>query len=414
MQDGRRTEVISIKSRVSQRRTRDFSKGVFTLQDFPVLNKYVLVRVDFNVPLDKKGRVKDDFKIQQALPTIEYIVKQGGVPVLLSHLGRPVGREKRFSMKQVSKSLQRLTKYQVIKCGDCVGKEVSRVVREARKGSMVLLENVRFHPEEEKNDFSFARSLAGLADFFVMDAFGTMHREHASVVGIPDYLPSAMGFLVQKELEVFDALMNQPKHPFVAILGGAKISTKIGVIEQLAKKVDSILVGGAMALTFYKAQGYCVGKSFVEDTALAIAKKLQKNVVLPSDFVVSASLKGKGSVVVYDKIPENSAAYDIGPKTVQEYKDVLAQAKMVFWNGPLGLFEEKQFARATSQIAQYLTTLHAKVVIGGGETADAVHGLEDKLTHVSTGGGAALELLEKGTLPGIIALRNSYKKYIKK
>lgn len=392
------------------------SKKYFSIKDFDYSGKRVLVRVDYNVPLDEKGRVVDDFRIRESLPTIEYIVRQGGVPIVVSHLGRPTGVDENLRLDGVARALQRLTKYKVVKCDDTVGENVEKTLEEVVNGTIVLLENIRFYAGEEENDLNFARRLADLADYVVLDAFGVMHRAHASVVGVQKYLPSAAGFLVEKEIEML-SMLDKPKRPYVVVWGGKKISDKIDVIKVLRKKADLVLVGGAMTCTFLRAVGYDMGASFVEDTKLGLARALYKKgkMALPSDVVVAKSPNKKGKNVDKEEVLSSDVIYDIGPATRRSYCAVLKKAKTVFWNGPMGLFEKKEFSHGSREMANCIVKYVKTSIIGGGETADMIKkfGLERKFSHVSTGGGAALEFL-CGKLPGIVALEKNYKKFKKR
>jgi len=388
-----------------------------TVKDIALKGKKVIVRVDFNVPLDENRNITDDRRIVAALPTIEYILKQNVAKVILmSHLGRPkgTGPEAEFKLDTVAKQLEKLLKQKVLYLPDCVGTEVKSAIDRATE-KVVLLENLRFHKAEEKNDPAFAKQLAELADIYVNDAFGTAHRAHASTAGITQYLPSVAGFLIEKELQYLGEAINNPKRPLVVILGGAKVSDKIELIKNLLKKADSILIGGGMAYTFLKAQGIPIGDSKLEadkvDLAkelIAEAKKANVNLGLTQDFVIASSFESNEAKIV-DKIPDGWQSLDIGPKTRQAFKDVLAKAKTVVWNGPVGVFERDVYANGTKEIANYLAGLKGiTTIIGGGDSAAAVSkfGLEDKMTHISTGGGASLEFLEGKELPGVAALNN--------
>ena len=383
-----------------------------TVRDVDVQGKRVLVRVDFNVPL-AEGKVADDTRIRAALPTIRYLIDQGARVILMSHLGRPKGQVKEeLRMAPVAARLSELLGQPVLTADDCIGPQVQALVKELKPGQVLLLENTRFHPEERKNDPDFARELASLAEVYVNDAFGTAHRAHASTEGVTHYLPAVAGFLMEKEIEFLGKALESPEHPFVAILGGAKISDKIGVIENLLGKVDVLLIGGGMANTFFKAQGYDVGESLVEDESLDTAREMlarsQGKLVLPVDAVVADafSADAQSKVVGVDAVPAGWRILDIGPRTVALFKDKLAGAKTVVWNGPMGVFEFPKFATGTVEIAKSLAELDAMTIIGGGDSVAAVYqaGLANKMTHISTGGGASLEFLEGKTLPGIAAL----------
>jgi len=383
-----------------------------TVRDVDVRGKRVLVRVDFNVPL-AEGKVADDTRIRAALPTIRYLIEQGARVILMSHLGRPKGQVKEeLRMAPVAARLSELLGQPVLTADDCIGPQVQALVKELKPGQVLLLENTRFHPEERKNDPDFARELASLAEVYVNDAFGTAHRAHASTEGVAHYLPAVAGFLMEKEIEFLGKALESPEHPFVAILGGAKISDKIGVIENLLGKVNVLLIGGGMANTFFKAQGYDVGESLVEDESLDTARemlaKAGDKLVLPVDVVVADAFAAdaQSKIVGVDAVPAGWRILDIGPRTVALFKDKLAGAKTVVWNGPMGVFEFPKFATGTVEIAKALAELDAMTIIGGGDSVAAVYqaGLADKMTHISTGGGASLEFLEGKTLPGIAAL----------
>ena len=381
-----------------------------TVADVEVKGKRVLMRVDFNVPIED-GRITDDRRIVQALPTIRNVLDRAGRLVLMSHLGRPKGGpDPRFSLKPVARRLGELLGKDVRFVDDCIGPKVEKAVNELRDGQPLLLENLRFHPEEEKNDTNFAKQLAKLGDVYVNDAFGTAHREHASTFGVPQAMqgkPRVIGFLIQKELKFLGDAISNPKRPFVAILGGAKVSDKIKVIEQLLTKADTLLIGGAMAYTFFLAQGKQVGKSLVERDKVDLARKLLdrggSRIRLPVDTVVAAAPSDTAQTqVVAGDIPADMEGFDIGPRTRQQYKAEIAKAKTIIWNGPMGMFEKKPFAEGTREVAQAVADATAKngvvSIIGGGDSAAAIEqmGLADKVSHVSTGGGASLEFLEKG------------------
>lgn len=383
-----------------------------TVKDINVTGKRVLVRVDFNVPL-AEGKVADDTRLRAALPTIQYLLDQGAKVILMSHLGRPKGKVvEELRMDPVAERLSELLGRPVRKLDDCVGDAVKAAVAEMRPGDVILLENTRFHPEERKNDPDFAKKLAELADVFVNDAFGTAHRAHASTVGVAQYLPAVAGLLMEKELNFLGKALESPERPFVALLGGAKISDKIGVIENLLTRVDALLIGGGMANTFLKAQGYEVGQSLVEDESLGVAKELLERagekLALPVDAVVADRFAADAAskAVPVDEVPPDWRILDIGPRTVELFKEKLAEARTVVWNGPLGVFEFPKFAVGTEAIARFLADLEATTIIGGGDVVAAVRraGVADRITHVSTGGGAALEFLEGKELPGVAAL----------
>ncbi|MBN1871571.1 MAG: phosphoglycerate kinase [Candidatus Omnitrophica bacterium] len=386
-----------------------------TIKDLEVKNKRVIVRVDFNVPLDEHIRITDDSRIKGALPTIKYLIEHGAKVILMSHLGRPKGKVKdEFRLTPVAERLSALLGINVKKTDDCIGKEVSDAANSLKAGEVLLLENLRFHVEEEKNDPAFAKQLASLADIYVNDAFGTCHRAHASTEGITKYLPSVAGFLVSKEIEYFEKATKNPDKPYIAILGGAKVSDKIDVITNLSKKVDAILIGGAMAYTFLKSLGVNIGNSKLEEDKIDLAKEILSNakskgvnIILPADHVIADKIDANAHTETVDKeIPEGKIGLDIGPKTVKKFEDVLGKAKTVIWNGPVGFFEIKPFSKGTEEIARFLSNSAATTIIGGGDTAAAVYelGLSDKMSHISTGGGASLEYLEGKELPGISAL----------
>jgi phosphoglycerate kinase len=386
-----------------------------TVRDVDVHGKRVLVRVDFNVPLDA-GKVADDTRIQAALPTIRYLLDREATVILCSHLGRPKGQvDDGLKMDPVAERLAQLLDQPVTKLDDCVGPEVESAVRQAGPGDVVLLENTRFHPEEKANDPEFAKKLAGLGELYVDDAFGSAHRAHASTEGVAHYLPAVAGFLMEKELEFLGRVLAEPEHPFVAILGGAKISDKIGVIENLLARVDAILIGGGMANTFLKAEGYDVGESLVEDESLEMARDLLQQagdkLVLPVDVTVADRFDAQAfsQVVAAGNVPPGWRILDIGPRTLEIFQGHLEKARTVVWNGPMGVFEFPKFAQGTEAVARILANLpDATTVIGGGDSAAAVKraGLDEKMTHVSTGGGASLEFLEGKTLPGVAALQD--------
>jgi len=383
-----------------------------TIRDIEVEGKRVLVRVDFNVPL-AEGKVTDDTRIRAALPTIRYLLEHGAKVILMSHLGRPNGKVvDELRLDPVAERLAELLGRPVRKLDDCVGPEVEAVVAKMQPGDVILLENVRFHPGDEANDPSFAKRLASLADIFVNDAFGAAHRAHASTVGVAQYLPPVAGFLMEKELTFLGQALAAPEHPFVAILGGAKVSDKIGVIDNLLTRVDGLLIGGGMANTFLKAQGHEIGQSLVEDESLDVAREMLQRagerLALPVDVVVADRFDAEAAsrVAPADQVPEDWRILDIGPETVELFKRKLAGARTVVWNGPMGVFEFPRFAAGTQAIARLLAESGATTIIGGGDSVAAVEqaGLADKMTHISTGGGASLEFLEGKELPGVAAL----------
>ncbi len=383
-------------------------------------DKRVLVRVDFNVPLDDNLNITDDIRIVSSLPTIKKIISDGGKAVLMSHLGRPKGKvNPKYSLKPAAKRLGELLGKEVRLAPDCVGDEVKNLVNSMKNGDVVLLENLRFHEEEEKNDPEFSKKLAELGDVYVNDAFGSAHRAHASTEGVTKYIKEcAAGYLMQKELQYLGGAISNPARPYCAILGGAKISGKIDVIMNLCDIVDTMIIGGGMAYTFFKAQGKEIGKSLLEEEKISLAKEVlekaaKSNVkfLLPVDEVVADEFKNESpsTVVSVDKIPADKMGLDIGPETVKLFCDEIAKAKTIVWNGPMGVFEFDNFAKGTFAIASKLVEVTSKgavTIIGGGDSAAAISkaGLEDKVSHVSTGGGASLEFLEGKTLPGVAAL----------
>lgn len=394
-------------------------QNFFTLNDLDAKGKRVLVRVDFNVPLDKKtNEIADDKRIRESLPTIKFLIEKNAKVILCSHLGRPDGKVvDSLRMDKVASRLQQLLNKNVKKLDDCIGSEVKNEVSKMKEGDVVVLENLRFHAEEEANDSDFSKKLADLADLYVNDAFGTCHRAHASTYGVAKHLKSAAGFLVEKELRILGKAVEAPDKPFIAILGGAKISDKIKVIQNLLKKVDKMLIGGAMIFTFLKAQGRNAGASKVEEENIDLARKLLQNkkIMLPADVVVADKLDANANSKVVDsgKIPRDWVGLDIGPETIKNYEEILRDAKTVIWGGPLGVFEFDKFANGTKEIAEFLTALNAVTIVVGGDSAAAVEkfGYADKLTHVSTGGGASLEFFEGKKLPGIGALEESCKRF---
>ena len=389
-----------------------------TVKDIDLKGKKVFVRCDFNVPMDENQNITDNTRIKAALPTIKYLLEQNCKIILASHLGRPKGEVKpEYSLKPVAKELSKLLGKEVIMANDVIGEDATTKAENLKEGEILLLENVRFHKEETDNDPEFAKKLASMAEIFVNDAFGTAHRAHASTTGIADYIPGVSGFLIEKELKFLGNAVNNPERPFVAILGGAKVSDKIGVIDSLLDKVDTLMIGGGMAYTFFKAQGYNVGNSLceVEKTGLALeamekAKEKGVKLLLPIDTKIGKEFKPdtESKTVAWTEIPDEWEGFDIGEKTIEMFKNELKTAKTVVWNGPLGLFEFDQFAIGTNAIAHALAELDATTIIGGGDSAAAVEkaGLADKMTHISTGGGASLEFLEGKKLPGIECLQD--------
>jgi len=389
-----------------------------TIEDINVTGKKVLVRVDFNVPLDGDRNITDDTRIRAALPTIQYLIKQNAKVILCSHLGRPKGEfNMKYSLAPAAKRLSELLNKEVVLAKDVIGESAKEAVANMKEGDVVLLENVRFHKEEEKNDPAFAKALADLAELYVNDAFGTAHRAHASTAGVAAYLPAVAGYLIGKELDVMGKALDNPERPFVAILGGAKVSDKIGVIRNLIEKVDTLIIGGGMAYTFLKAKGYEIGKSLLEEDKIELAKELmakaeEKGVklLLPVDTVVAKefSADAEHKTVPSDQIPADWQGLDIGPETREVFGKEIRQAKTVVWNGPMGVFEFPAFAAGTKAIAQAMGECDGVTIIGGGDSAAAVEqlGFADKMTHISTGGGASLEFLEGLELPGVAALND--------
>ena len=387
-----------------------------TIKDIDLKEKKVLVRCDFNVPLDENQNITDNTRIVAALPTIKYLIENECSVILCSHLGRPKGEFKpEFSLKPVAKELSRLLDKEVIMANDVIGEDATRKAKDLQPGQVMLLENVRFHREETDNDPEFAKKLADMAEIYVNDAFGAAHRAHASTAGVAAYLPAVSGFLIEKELKFLGNALNNPQRPFVAILGGAKVSDKIGVIDSLLEKVDTLIIGGGMAYTFFKAQGYEVGNSLCELDKLDLAKSLMEKakekgvkLMLPVDTKVGKEFKPdtESKTVAWTEIPADWEGFDIGEKTIEMFSEEIRKAKTVVWNGPVGLFEFDQFAIGTNSIAKVLSEIDATTIIGGGDSAAAVKkaGLEDKMTHISTGGGASLEFLEGKKLPGIECL----------
>lgn len=390
-----------------------------TIDMVDLRNKRVIIRVDFNVPLDDAHQITDDTRIRSALPTINHAVDEGAKVILCSHLGRPKGKpDARFSLAPIAKRLQRLLGKEVIFAPDCIGQAVETLVEKMRPGDVLLLENLRFHPGEENNDEAFSQALARLADVYINDAFGTAHRSHASTVGIPKFVPvAAAGYLMKKEIEYLEGAVANPMRPFVAILGGAKVSGKIGVIENLGKRVDKVIIGGGMAFTFIKALGLEIGNSLVEDEMLEFAKGVQEHAFsrgikfyLPVDCVVAASPEpgAETKIVPVQEIPKGWYGMDIGPASVKLFTEAVQNAKTILWNGPMGVFENDAYARGTLSIAHAVSNAYALTIVGGGDTALAVHraGESENMSFISTGGGATLQLLEGKELPGLAALPN--------
>jgi len=389
-----------------------FSKK--TIRDIDAKGKKVLVRVDFNVPL-KDGVVGDDTRIQAALPTIKYLLDQGAALILCSHLGRPKGEvNEKYSMKPVAEHLSKVLGMKVAFATDCIGPAAEAAAKELKAGEVLLLENTRFHAGEEKNDLDMAKQMASLADLFVNDAFGTAHRAHASTEGVTHFLPGVAGFLLEKEIKYLGQVVSDPKKPFVAIMGGAKISDKIGVIKNLLVKADSILIGGGMANTFFKAQGYPVADSLVEDealeTATALLKEAGTKLRLPVDVVLADKFDNEADtkIVMVGPIEDGWRILDIGPETIQSFGKVIEGAETVVWNGPMGVFEMPKFAEGTFGVAKAVAACKGTTIVGGGDSVAAIQqsGLADQITHISTGGGASLEMLEGLELPGVAALQD--------
>lgn len=390
-----------------------------TVKDINVQGKRVIVRCDFNVPM-KEGAISDDIRIVAALPTVRYLLQQGAKVILMSHMGRPEGEPNmKYTLKPVADRLAQLLEQEVlfVSSPTVVDDEVKAAAEALEDGQVMLLENVRFRKEETKNGADFAKELASLADIFVNDAFGTAHRAHASTAGIASYLPAVSGFLIEKEVEFLGNAVENPKRPFVAIMGGAKVGDKIPVIENLLKKVDTLIIGGGMAYTFFKAEGLEIGTSILDKDSLELAPQLLKKaedagvkMLLPIDVVAADEFKNDAKSVIVDKdaIPQDMMGMDIGPKTVELYKEAIADAQTIVWNGPMGVFEMDNFAKGTRAIAEALAESKAVTVIGGGDSAAAVEqfGLADKMTHISTGGGASLEFLEGKVLPGVAVLED--------
>lgn len=390
-----------------------------TVKDIDVRHKRVLVRVDYNVPLDAEGNVADDKRITASLPTINYLLEQGARIILCSHLGRPKGEvKKEFSLISVSRKLKELLpQVNIAFAPDCIGKEAHDMAFALKDGEILLLENLRFHKEEEKNDTEFARALASLAEIYVSDAFGTVHRAHASTAGVAAYLPAVAGFLIGKELGVMGKALESPERPFVAILGGAKVSDKIGVITNLISKCDTLLIGGGMAYTFFKAMGYEIGDSLLDEGSTELAREIMDSakrsgvkLLLPVDTVVARSFAADAEhkTVPSDMIPKGWQGLDIGERTRERFACEIRSAKTVIWNGPMGVFEFSAFAKGTEAVAAACAECGGTTIIGGGDSASAVKklGYAAKMTHISTGGGASLEFLEGKVLPGVAALND--------
>lgn len=390
-----------------------------TVKDICVKGKKVLVRCDFNVPLDENKKITDETRINAALPTIKYLLDNGAAVILCSHLGRPKGEfNMKYSLAPVAKRLSEKLGFEVKLAKDVIGPDAKKLAAEVKPGEAILLENVRFQPEEEKNDPAFAKELASMADLYVSDAFGTVHRAHASTAGVAAYLPAVAGFLIGKELDFLGSAVENPKRPFVAILGGAKVKDKIGVITNLLEKVDTLIIGGGMAYTFQKAMGKEIGKSLLDEERIDLAKDLMEKakakgvkLLLPVDNVCGSDFSNDCNIITVDAdqgIPADYEGMDIGPKSVKLFSDAIKEAKTVVWNGPMGVFEFPNFAKGTLAIATAMAESNAITIIGGGDSAAAVTqmGLADRMSHISTGGGASLEFLEGKTLPGVACLED--------
>lgn len=392
-----------------------YKKG---LKDITVRGKRVFIRVDFNVPMDDHGNITNDTRIRAALPTIQYLMNEGAKTIIASHLGRPKGKpDPKYSLAPVAKRLGELLNQPVSIAPDCIGPEVEKEVDQLKEGDILLLENVRYHAEEEKNDPEFVKSLARLAEVFVNDAFGTAHRAHASTEGIAHHIPGVAGLLLQKEIESMGKALEDAERPFVAIIGGAKVSDKIGVIENLLNKVNVLIIGGGMANTFLQAQGYAMGKSLVEVDKLSLAKEIldkaqerQVELLLPQDVVVAKDFKADAPhrVTSIDEIAVDEMALDIGPESARIFSERIEQARTIVWNGPMGVFEMDNFAKGTEKVAEAVAKCSGMTIVGGGDSVAAVEkmGVADQMSHISTGGGASLELLEGKTLPGVAALQD--------
>ncbi|MGI5866815.1 MAG: phosphoglycerate kinase [Syntrophaceticus schinkii] len=385
-----------------------------TMRGLDIKGKKVLVRVDFNVPLDDQGKVADDTRIKATLTTIRYLLEQGARVILISHLGRPKGKVvEKLRLDDVARRLGELLGREIKKVNDCIGPEAAKAAEELKEGEVLLLENLRFHPEEEKNDPGFAKELASFAEVYINDAFGTAHRAHASTAGVADYLPAAAGFLMEKEIKALGSILSDPDRPFLAVLGGAKVADKIGVLKSLVGKVDAILLGGGMANTFLKAKGSELGDSLVDDQNLEFARKFLDmaaergvRVELPVDLVIASGDQDPVQVVDSGSVPSGWRALDIGPRTADLYAQLIKEAKTAFWNGPMGVFEEDQFAHGSEMVARALSEEGLISVVGGGDSLAVLekYGLGGQVTHASTGGGASLEFLEGRELPGVAVL----------
>ncbi|MEW6621910.1 MAG: phosphoglycerate kinase [Bacillota bacterium] len=388
-----------------------------TVRDIDLKGKRVLVRVDFNVPLDAARNVTDDTRIRAALPTINYLLEQGCKVILMSHLGRPKDTyDPKYSMEPVAHKLSELLGKEVKQAKDCISEDTKKMAAELQAGEVLLLENTRFYPGETKNDEAFARELASLGDVFINDAFGAAHRAHASTVGVTRYLPGVAGFLLEKEVAVLTEALDNPSKPFTAVIGGAKVSDKIAVLENLLAKVDNLIIGGGMANTFFKARGLNMGDSLVEEDKLELASAIEDkalalgvNLMLPNDLVIAKDVTGEAETQVIDgEVPKGWKALDIGPVSAGRFAEVIKASAMVLWNGPMGVFEVDQFARGTERVAQAMAGCQGKTIVGGGDSVAAVEkvGVAEDIYHISTGGGASLEFLEGKILPGVAALRD--------
>ena len=389
-----------------------------TLKDMELKGKRVLLRVDFNVPLNSNLQITNDKRMRETLPTIQYLIERQAKIIIVSHLGRPKGKVvPEFSLKPVAEHLRELLQMPIILADDVAGSETYKFVRTMKPGDIVMMENVRFDPREEENDAEFAKELAGVADVYCNDAFGTMHRAHASTCKIADYLPSCIGFLVERELQVLGGALENPKRPFVVIIGGAKIKDKISLISRLIDVADVVLIGGAMAYTFLRAQGYSMGRSIVEKDRVQLARLLLEKaqtqgvkMVLPIDHIAAGEFSFSADAVTVGtkKFPRAGIGMDIGPATIRLFKYYISKAKTVFWNGPLGVAEFQKFAKGTNEVAMALADAKAFTIVGGGDSAKCIEQLklQDKINHISTGGGAALQLLESGSLPGLDCIPN--------
>lgn len=388
-----------------------------TVRDIDVMGKRVLVRVDFNVPLDEAGRVVDDSRIRAVMPTIEYLINRGAMVILMSHLGRPKGIDPRFRLDSVAERLAQLLGREVTKVDETVGPEAKEAAAGMKPGDVLVLENLRFNPGEEANDRDFAKALADLADIYVNDAFGTAHRKHASVVGVAQFLPSVAGFLLEREVDTLTNLLEAPERPFVAILGGSKVSDKVAVIDRFLDVVDSLLIGGGMCFTFLKARGLEIGKSLLEEDrlqyardVLAEAENRSVSILLPTDIVAADRVApdADSKVVPVTRIPEDWMGVDIGPATISDFHDAISRAKTIFWNGPMGVFEIEKFATGTKKVAEAVGKSSATSIIGGGDTVAAVERFSAAscMSFISTGGGASMKLLGGDSLPGVEALQD--------